>query len=104
MIKRTIMRYVLGVEREIIDFRRNMDQFDSPYLLIYSENDPITPAWGSTDFATATRHKHAHNRVVLLAGNQYHEQLFSAQPLREQILNIIDDWLQERLNNPGEAK
>jgi len=100
MIKRTIMRYVLGVEREIIDFRSNMDQFDSPYLLIYSENDPITPAWGSTDFATATRHKHAHNRVVLLAGNQYHEQLFSAQPLREQILNIIDDWLQERLNNP----
>jgi len=104
MIKRSVLRYVLAVEKEIIEFRSRMNQFDFPYLLIYSEKDPITPAWGNTDFAAATRYKNAHNRLVLLAGNQYHEQLFSAMPLRDQILNLIDDWLQERLNNHGKDK
>ena len=47
IIRRCVMRYVLGVEKEIIRFRRIMDQFDLPYLLIYSEQDPITPAWGN---------------------------------------------------------
>lgn len=97
LLNRSVLRYVLGVEKEIIEFRRRMNQFDIPYLLIYSENDPITPAWGNTDFVAATRHKNDHNRVVLLAGNQYHEQLFSAMPLQGQILNFIDDWLVERL-------
>jgi alpha-beta hydrolase superfamily lysophospholipase len=98
MMKRSVLRFVLAVEKEIIDFRSRMNQFDFPYLLIYSENDSITAGWGNTDFAAATRHKNAHNRVVLLAGNQYHEQLFSAMPLRGQILDVIDGWLQERLN------
>lgn len=97
MIKRSIMRFVLAVEKEIIDFRNRMDQFDSPYLLIYSEHDPLTPAWGSRDFSAATHHNNPHNRIVLLAGISHHEQLFSASPLREQILAVIDDWLEERL-------
>jgi alpha-beta hydrolase superfamily lysophospholipase len=97
MIRQTVLRYVLAVEKEIIRFRRQMNHFDSPYLLIYSENDPITPAWGSIDFATATRQHHPHNRLVLLAGISHHEQLFSASPLREQILVLIDDWLLKRL-------
>lgn len=99
MMKRSILRFVLAVEREIIDFRSRMDQFDTPYLLIYSENDPITPAWGNRDFAAATRHKNNHNQVVLLAGMSHHEQLFSASPLREQILAVIDNWLQEQLRD-----
>ncbi len=97
MIRQTVLRYVLAVEKEIIRFRRQMNHFDSPYLLIYSENDPITPAWGSIDFATATRQHHPHNRLVLLASISHHEQLFSASPLREQILGLIDDWLRKRL-------
>ena len=97
LLNRSVLRYVLGVEKEIIEFRRRMNQFDIPYLLIYSENDPITPAWGNTDFVAVTRYKNDYNRVVLLAGNQYHEQLFSAMPLQGHILNVIDDWLEERL-------
>lgn len=76
-----------------------MAQFDSPYLLIYSEHDPITPAWGSADFAVATRLNNADNRVMLLAGKSHHEQLFSAEPLRTRILALIDGWLDMRLNN-----
>jgi alpha-beta hydrolase superfamily lysophospholipase len=100
-MKCSVLRYVLAVEREIIDFRSRMKQFDFPYLLLYSENDPITPAWGNTDFTAATRYNNAHNRVVFLAGNKYHEQLFSAMPLQGQILNVIDDWLENRQNNLG---
>jgi pimeloyl-ACP methyl ester carboxylesterase len=99
MMKRSVMRFVLAAEKEIIAFRNKMAQFDTPYLLIYSENDPITPAKGNTDFAAATHKNNPHNRVVLLTGKQYHEQLFSAQPLREQILNIIDNWLQVQLHS-----
>ena len=99
MLKRSVMRYVLAVEKEIISFRRKMAQFDSPYLLIYSEHDPITPAWGSADFAVATRLNNADNRVMLLAGKSHHEQLFSAEPLRTRILALIDGWLDMRLNN-----
>ncbi|MGR8942033.1 MAG: alpha/beta fold hydrolase [Gammaproteobacteria bacterium] len=97
IIKRSILRFVLAVEKEIIDFRNRMDRFDSPYLLIYSEDDPITPAWGNRDFAAATRYKNPHNQVVLLANVSHHEQLFSSSPLREHTLTVIDDWLEERL-------
>jgi alpha-beta hydrolase superfamily lysophospholipase len=100
MIKRSLLSFVLGVEKEIIKFRKRMEQFDIPYLLIYSENDPITPAWGNTDFAAATRHLNPNNRVVLLAGASHHEQLFSASPVKEQILEIIDKWLEKRLSEP----
>jgi alpha-beta hydrolase superfamily lysophospholipase len=97
IIRQSVLRYVLAIEKEIIRFRRQMDRFDAPYLLIYSENDPITPAWGSIDFAAATRSNHRDNRLVLLADISHHEQLFSSSPLRERILSVIDDWLQKRL-------
>ncbi|MEF3076370.1 alpha/beta hydrolase [Methylobacter sp. Wu1] len=97
MMRQSVLRYVLAIEKEIIRFRRQMDRFDAPYLLIYSENDPITPAWGSIDFAAAARSNHPDNRLVLLAGISHHEQLFSSPPLRERILSVIDDWLQKRL-------
>jgi alpha-beta hydrolase superfamily lysophospholipase len=99
MIKRSLLTFVLGVEKEIIEFRERMRQFDLPYLLIYSENDPITPAWGNIDFAAATRRLTLRNRVVLLAGASHHEQLFSASPVKEQLLEIIDRWLEHSLKN-----
>jgi alpha-beta hydrolase superfamily lysophospholipase len=99
IIRRSIMRYVLGVEQEIIRFRRNMTGFDTPYLLIYSEQDPITPAWGNIDFAEVTRNKHEHNEVMLLNGKSHHEQLFSTPALREQILQKIDAWMERRMEN-----
>ena len=74
-----------------------MAQFATPYLLIYSENDPITPVWGSTDFVAVTRDKHEHNELMVLTGKSHHEQLFSAPALREQILHRIDDWLRLRM-------
>ncbi|MGZ8916263.1 MAG: alpha/beta fold hydrolase [Methylobacter sp.] len=99
IIRRSVLRYVLGVEKEIIQFRQNMANFATPYLLIYSEYDPITPAWGNTDFAALTRDKHKHNELMVLTGKSHHEQLFSAPALRKQILRKIDDWLKQRLAN-----
>lgn len=99
IMHRSVLRYVLGIEKEIIQFRRNMAQFATPYLLIYSEYDPITPAWGSTDFAAVTHDKHEHNELMVLAGKSHHEQLFSTPALREQILHKIDDWLKRRLES-----
>jgi len=97
--RRSVLRYVLGVEQEIIRFRRNMDGFDTPYLLIYSEQDPITPAWGNIDFAALTRNKNEHNELMPLNGKSHHEQLFSTLALRGQILHKIDDWIERRLKN-----
>jgi alpha-beta hydrolase superfamily lysophospholipase len=99
IIRRCIMRYVLGVEQEIIRFRSNMARFDIPYLLIYSEQDPITPAWGNTDFAAVTHNNHEHNELMLLTGKSHHEQLFSSPTLRERILQQIDGWLERRMEN-----
>jgi len=104
MMKRSVLRFVLAGEKEIIDFRSRMRQFDFPYLLIYSENDAITPAWGNRDFIAATRRNNVHNRVIQLAGIPYHEQLFMSMPLRKQIMKLIDDWLKERLNKLGETE
>lgn len=98
IIRRSILRYVLTVQKEIIQFRKNMAQFNTPYLLIYSENDPITPAWGSTDFATATRQNHPHNKVMMLAGESHHEQLFSTPQLGQQILQKIRSWIILRIS------
>jgi alpha-beta hydrolase superfamily lysophospholipase len=99
IIRRCVLRYVLGIEREIIQFRQNMAAFATPYLLIYSEQDPITPAWGNIDFAAVTRDKHQHNELMMLTGKSHHEQLFSTPALREQILRKIDGWLNQRLEN-----
>jgi len=99
IMHRSVLRYVLGIEKEIIQFRQNMAKFTTPYLLIYSEYDPITPAWGSIDFAAVTRDKHEHNGLMVLAGKSHHEQMFSTPALREQILRKIDDWLKQRQEN-----
>jgi alpha-beta hydrolase superfamily lysophospholipase len=98
-IRRCILRYVLAVEKEIIQFRRVMTAFAIPYLLIYSEHDPITPAWGNSDFAAVTNAKHPHNEQMVLAGKSHHEHLFSTPALRKRILRRIDEWLELRLEN-----
>ena len=94
IIRRSILRYVLTIEKEVIQFRKNMAQFNTPYLLIYSEYDPITPAWGSTDFVAATEQHHPRNEVMMLAGENHHEQLFSAPELRQRILEKIRSWIE----------
>jgi len=76
-----------------------MARFDMPYLLIYAEQDPITPAWGNIDFAAVTQDKHEDNELMALTGKSHHEQLFSEPALRAQILQKIDQWLQRRLND-----
>lgn len=98
MIRRSVLRFVLGVEKEIIHFRRRMAQFDVPYLLIYAEHDPITPAWGNLDFAAVTQDKYPDNELMVLTGKSHHEQLFSKPELRSKILRKIDHWLQRRLD------
>lgn len=98
IIRRSILRYVLAVEKEVIQFRRKMAQFTSPYLLIYSEHDPITPAWGNTDFIAATRKNHVHNDVMMLAGESHHEQLFSTPQMRHKVLQKIHSWLKLRIS------
>lgn len=97
--RRSVLRYVLAVEQEIIRFRRIMAGFSTPYLLIYSELDPITPAWGNVDFAEVTRAKHESNEVMALTGKSHHEQLFSSPELKAQILQKIDNWLDRRVND-----
>ena len=93
IIRRSILRYVLTIEKEVIQFRESMEQFDTPYLLIYSEHDPITPAWGNIDFATASQQNHPDNEIMMLAGENHHEQLFSTPALRQQVLEKIRTWL-----------
>lgn len=101
IIRRSILRFVLGVEKEIIQFRRIMAGFDVPYLLIYAAKDPITPAWGNEDFAASTAHRHPDNLVLALPDKSHHEQLFSAPPLNRWLLGAIDRWLDRRLRALG---
>lgn len=100
IIRRSILRYVLAVENAVIQFRGTMADFNTPYLLIYSEHDPITPAWGSSDFAAATLGNHPHNQVMMLAGENHHEHLFSTPDLTRELLHKIDAWLQLRIEYP----
>jgi len=103
IIRRSILRYVKGVEEEIVRFRRNMAGFAAPYLLIYSGRDPITPAWGNHDFAAKTLAKHPDNQLLPLVDKSHHEHFFSAPPLRDELLKRIDDWLERRLKSLQEA-
>ena len=93
ILRRSILRYVLAIEKEVIQFRESMEQFDTPYLLIYSEHDPITPAWGNIDFATVSQQNHPDNEIMMLAGENHHEQLFSTPALRQQVLEKIRAWI-----------
>jgi alpha-beta hydrolase superfamily lysophospholipase len=96
-IRRTLLRYVKGIESEIVLFRRRMSEFAIPYFLIYSGRDPITPSWGSQDFAGATLQNHPDNTVLPLPELNHHEHLFSSQPLRNELLARIEYWLERRL-------
>lgn len=97
IIRRSLLRYVKGVEREIVRFRRRMGEFATPYFLVFSGHDPITPAWGNDDFARATLHQHPDNQMLPLPELSHHEHLFSAPPLRAELLEKIDQWLERRL-------
>jgi len=99
IIRRSILRYVKGVEAEIVRFRRHMAGFATPYFLIYSGGDPITPAWGNHDFAAKTFHKHPDNQMLPLVDKVHHEHLFSAPPLRDELLGRIEGWLDRRLKS-----
>nr|WP_281720742.1 alpha/beta hydrolase [Nitrosomonas nitrosa] len=96
-IRRNLLRYVKGIESEIVTFRQRMGQFALPYYLIYSGQDPITPAWGSEDFARATLQNHPDNALLPLPELSHHEHLFSSRPLRDAILQNIAQWLDKRL-------
>jgi len=97
IIRRSLLRYVKGIEREIVRFRGGMGDFATPYFLVYSIHDPITPAWGNHDFALATQHKHPHNELLRLDEAYHHEHLFAAPRSREDLLARIDRWLDLRL-------
>jgi alpha-beta hydrolase superfamily lysophospholipase len=95
-IRRTLLRYVKAIETEIIHFRHHMSEFTIPYYLIFSGRDPITPSWGSEDFAQLTLQNHPDNELLPLPKLSHHEHLFSSQPLRNEILKKIEQWLDRR--------
>lgn len=96
-IRRNLLRYVKGIEAEIVHFRRHMNEFTIPYYLIYSGHDPITPGWGSQNFVRATQQNHPDNELLPLPKLSHHEHLFSSQPLRDELLKKIEQWLNLRL-------
>jgi len=99
IVRRTLLRYVKGIEEEIVHFRRRMDQFTLPYFLIYSAQDPITPAWGSEDFRRTTVSHHPDNAVLALPGLVYHQHLFLSEPMRSELLQKIEQWIHRRLHS-----
>lgn len=97
IIRRGLLRFVKGIEAEIVHFRRQMGEFTLPYFLIYSEQDPITASWGSKDFARATLTHHADNDVLALPDLRYHQHLFLTEPARTELLKHIEQWVDHRL-------
>ncbi len=97
IVRRSLLRYVKGIENEIVQFRRHMDEFSLPYYLIYSAHDPITAAWGSQDFIEATQHNHRDKQYQQLQQSRYHHHLFLTQPLRDTFLTDIEQWLDKRI-------
>ncbi len=97
-VRQTLLSYVKGIESEIVAFRRKMTAFDQPYYLIYSAHDPITASWGNHDFSRATLRNHPDNQVLAYPGLSHHEHLFSAEPLRHEIFEKIQQWLEWRLS------
>lgn len=100
IVRRTLLRFVKGIEAEIVHFRRRMAQFTIPYYLVYSEHDPITPAWGSKDFAHATLQHHPDNEFLAFPDSHYHQHLFLKEPARTELLNNIIQWMERRLRAP----
>ncbi|TXI30517.1 MAG: alpha/beta fold hydrolase [Nitrosomonas oligotropha] len=97
IVRRSLLRYVKGIEAEVVHFRRHMADFSIPYYLIYSEMDPITPAWGDEDFARVTLQHNPANEVLKLPGLPYHQHLFMQEPVRTELLQKIEKWLDRRL-------
>lgn len=99
LIRRGLLRFVKGIEAEIVHFRRQMGEFTTPYYLVYSEHDPITAAWGNKDFARATLKNHANNEVLALPELRYHQHLFLKEPARTEHLQNIEQWMNRRLRS-----
>lgn len=100
IVRRSLLRYVKGIEEEVVHFRRKMNQFTMPYYLVYSEHDPITPAWGNEDFARATLRNYSDNEVLVLSNLQYHQHLFLEEPGRIEVLRKIEHWMDRQLLSP----
>lgn len=98
IVRRSLLRYVKGIEAEVVHFRRHMAGFSIPYYLIYSEMDPITPAWGDEDFARVTLQHSSANEVLKLPGLPYHQHVFLQEPARTGLLQKIEHWLEHRLS------
>ncbi len=96
IVRRSLLRFVKGIEAEIVHFRRRMDQFALPYYLIYSEHDPITPSRGNEDFIKATWKHTPDNEVLVLPNLPYHQHLFLSEPMRTRLLNNIEQWINRR--------
>lgn len=97
IVRRSLLRYVKGIEREIVNFRRQMADFSIPYYLIYAELDPITPAWGNEDFIAATLKHNSANKVRKLPGLVYHQHVFLKEPRRTELLDSIEQWVYRQI-------
>lgn len=97
IVRRTLLHFVKNIETEIVYFRRLMREFKMPYLLIASEHDPITPAWGGKDFAQETLLHHPDNVLLVLPDLRYHQHLFLGEPKRTELLAHIAQWIEHRL-------
>lgn len=97
IVRRSLLRYVKGIEAEVVRFRRHMANFSIPYYLIYSEQDPVTPAWGGEDFARVTLNRNPANEVLKLPDLPYHQHVFLQEPARTKLLQKIEQWLERRL-------
>lgn len=100
IVRRSLLRYVKGIEDEVVRLRRRMADFLLPYYLVYSERDPITPAWGGEDFARVTLNHNPANEVLKLPDLPYHQHLFLKEPARTELLRKIERWLERRLSMP----
>ena len=97
IVRRSLLRYVKGIEAEVVRFRREMADFSIPYYLVYSEQDPVTPAWGDEDFARMTLKHNSASEVLKLSSLPYHQHLFLQEPARTELLQKIEQWLDRRL-------
>ncbi|BCX88438.1 hypothetical protein MIN45_P0807 [Methylomarinovum tepidoasis] len=95
IVTRTLLRWVVAIEKAIVCFRAHMAALRVPYFLVYAREDPITAAWGNEDFWHATRHNHPANRMLALPV-PYHEQLFMKPPVPQRLLTEVTVWLAER--------
>ncbi len=93
IVRRSLLRFVKGIEEEIVHFRRRMDQFVLPYYLIYSEQDPITPSSGNEDFVRTRLNHNPYNQVLALPDLPYHQHLFLKEPMRTKLLHTIEQWM-----------